>query len=114
MRTLPFSTSASVVLDSTGSGTASVGPSSSNEVWTLATVAIHCDTAVNEAQAKVYAGSGPSPAYFQGTALWGSTGDSASATGVQLAVGQQVFAVWTGGDAGTTAHLTVQGTRTVA
>jgi hypothetical protein len=105
--------SASVVLDGTGAGAASIGPTSQGEVWTLNTVAVHCDTAVSEAQCMVYVGAGPSPAYFQGTALWGSTGDSTSAQGITLAGGQQVFAVWSGGDVGTNAHLTVQGTKQV-
>lgn len=112
-RTLPLNALASTVLDGAGNGTASVGPTAQGETWSLVTVAMHCDTAVKEAQAKVYVGGGISPGYFQGTALWGSTGDAASATGITLTVGQQVFCVWTGGDPGAGAHLSIQGTRTV-
>lgn len=114
MRTLPFSLSAEVVLDSAGSGTASLGPSGSGETWTVTSVGVHCETSVNEATARVYAGSGASPRYFVDATTWGSTGDSTDSVTGTLSVGMSVFAAWSGGDAGTTAYLTVTGTRTVA
>jgi len=114
MRTLPLSMSASVVLDGTGAGTASLGPTSSGEVWQVASVGVHCNTNVNEAIARVYAGASASPQYYRDATTWGSTGDSTDAVSSPLAVGQEIFAVWSGGDAGTTAHVTVSGTRSVA
>lgn len=113
LRTLPLSEYASVVLDSTGSGTASIGPTASNEVWNVGTVAVRCDTNVNEAVANVYAGGGVSPRYFVGATYAGSTGDSTDSVTAPVSVGSEVFGVWSGGDAGTTAHLTVFGTRQV-
>lgn len=114
MRTLPLSLSASVVLDGTGSGTASLGPTSSGETWQVSAVGVHCDTNVNESIARVYAGASASPKYYRDATTWASTGDSTDSVTDTIAVGSQVWAVWSGGDVGTTAHITVSGTRTVA
>lgn len=94
-------------------GQAGIGPTAQGEVWQAGyVVSVHCSTNVREATCKVYAGAGVSPAYFIGATTWGSTGDSSSNT-PQLQVGQQVYAVWTGGDPGAEAYLTITGTRTV-
>jgi hypothetical protein len=99
--------------DSGGDGTISVGPTAAGEIWQAGfTVAVHCSTNVSEAMCRVYCGAGASPAYFVGSTTWGSTGDSTTNT-PQLQVGQQVWAVWTGGDSGATAYLSITGMRTV-
>lgn len=113
MRTLPLNAFASTTLDGTGAGTASTGPTSQGEVWNIAAVAVRCATNTKEATCLVYSGSGASPAYFNDGTTWGSTGDSTSNVPGPLAVGSRVFAVWTGADAGTTAYLTVTGTKQV-
>lgn len=113
MTSLPLNASAQTVLDASGNGQCSVGPTAQGETWQAGFVtAVHCSSNAAEAQCKVYAGGGPSPAYFVGGTTWGSTGDS-SDTNPQLQVGQQVFAVWTGGDPGATAYLSINGTRAV-
>lgn len=112
-RQLPLSASASVVLDGSGNGTASAGPTAQGETWAAGFVAaVHASTNADEATARLYAGGGASPAYFIGGTTWGSTGDSSSNT-PQMQVGQQVFAVWQGGDPGATAYLSITGMRTV-
>lgn len=113
MRTLPLNAYASTTLDGTGAGTASTGPTSQGEVWNIAAVSVHCSTNTNEATCRVYSGSGASPAYFSDGTTWGSTGDSTSNVPGPVSVGSQVFAVWSGGDSGATAYLTVTGTRQV-
>jgi hypothetical protein len=112
MRQLPLNVSAQVTLDGSGNGTASIGPLSPGEVWDDLTAAVRVATNVNEAIASVYAGAAATAGYFRGATTWGSTGDSTSQL-PQVRVGGQVFAVWTGGDAGQVATLTVTGTRTV-
>lgn len=112
-RQLPLSAGAKVTLDASGNGTASVGPTAQGETWQAGfTAAVHCSSNASEAQAKAYCGGGVSPQYFIGGTTWGSTGDSTTNT-PQMQVGQQVFAVWTGGDPGATAFLSVNGTRVV-
>ena len=112
MRQLPLTAKAYTVLNSEGNGTAYVGPQSYREQWTGLTASVRASTNVNEATCSVYAGAAATPGYFSGATTWGSTGDSTTnlAT-VQL--GGNVFAVWTGGDPGATAYLTVTGTKSV-
>lgn len=112
-RSIPLTASAETVLDASGNGTASVGPTAQGETWEAGFVAgVHCSTNANEASMKLYCGGGASPAYFVGGTTFGSTGDSSSDT-PQLQTGQSVFAVWTGGDPGAAAYLSINGTRSV-
>ena len=113
MRTQPFSRTATVTLDGSGDGTASVGPTITSEVWAVGVSSVSASTNVSEAVCRTYAGGGVSPGTFVDGTTWGSTGDSTSNFGGPLYPGQQVYAVWTGGDAGATATLVVTGTRTV-
>lgn len=113
MRTLPIDTFAMVQLDGNGNGTANIGPTSQGEVWEAGyTVSVHASTNVSEATCRIYCGADNSARYFADGTTWGSTGDSSTNT-AQLSTGQQVFAVWSGGDPGATAYLTVKGIRTV-
>jgi hypothetical protein len=107
-RTQPFVVSATVVLNGSGAGTASVGPSITNEKWDVTVASVKVATNVNEATASVYAG-----AAFAGSTTWGSTGDSTSNFSSPIWPGQQVTATWEGGDADKVATLIVQGIRTV-
>lgn len=112
-RPVPLNASAQVTLDGTGSGMASVGPTAQGETWSAGFVtAVHASTNAAEAQCRLYAGGGASPAYFIGGTVFGSTGDSSSDT-PQMQVGQQVFAVWSGGDPGAVATLSINGMRNV-
>lgn len=112
-REIPLNAVAQVTLDGSGNGTASVGPTAQGETWLAGfTAAVHASSNVNEAQAKVYCGGGVSAAYFVGGTTWGSTGDSTTST-PQMQVGQNVFAVWAGGDPGAVAFLSINGTRRV-
>lgn len=113
MRQLPLNAKAYVTLDGNGNGTASAGPQSPGEQWTglLASVRVATNTA--EAICSTYAGAAATPGYFVGATTWGSTGDSTSNMPT-VQVGGNVFAVWTGGDPGARATLTVTGTKRVS
>jgi hypothetical protein len=114
VRTLPLQAFATVVLNAEGNGSSSIGPLSGGEVWPGGyNVAVHCATNTSEAQCKVYCGGSLDPQWFSDATTWGSTGDSTSNTR-PLAVGQQVFASWNGGDPGTTAYLVVTGSKEVS
>lgn len=115
MRALPFSYTVTTKLNGAGGGTVSIGPLSFGEYWAAGNLvaAVRCSTNVAESQCSIYGGADASRG-FAGTTTWGSTGDSTSNFGNNITVGSQVFAVWTGGDANTTAFLTVSGTKYVA
>ena len=114
MRSFGFAYTAQTFLNSSGAGTASVGPLSFGEYWDVAAVSVRCATNANEATCSIYAGADSSSRNFVDATTWGSTGDSTSNVGNQVRVGNQVFAVWTGGDVGTQAYVTVSGTRYVS
>lgn len=111
MASVPLNVTAPVVLDASGNGTASIGPTGFGEVWEAgfcAAVSTAETTVTNEAICRVYCAG-----RLIGGTTWGSTGDSSTDT-PQLATGQLVEARWTGGDPGATAVLDVTGSRTVA
>jgi hypothetical protein len=112
MRQLPLNVKAYATLDGSGGGTASIGPLSPGEVWSGLIAAVHVATNTAEATASVYAGAAATRGYFRGATTWGSTGDSTDNL-PEVRVGGQVFAVWSGGDPGAQATLTITGTRTV-
>lgn len=112
-RQLPLNAKAYVTLDGDGNGTAYVGPQSYQEQWTGVQAAVKVATNAAEATCSVYAGAAATQGYFCGATTWGSTGDSTGNVPV-VKVGGNVFAVWTGGDPGAQATLTVTGTKTVA
>jgi hypothetical protein len=105
---------ATVTLNGSGSGTAKVGPVGAREVWSPQAASVSVATNVAEAQCKIYVGDSPVASNFIDGTLSGSTGDSTgrvSASAVPL--GWYVWAVWSGGDAGSVATLNVTGTRTI-
>jgi hypothetical protein len=113
MTAQPFTRTVSVTLDGSGNGTASTGPQITNEAWNVATAAVSVATAAAESVCKTYAGGAVSAGTFIDGTTWGSTGDSTSQFSSPVYPGQQVFAVWAGGDPGAAATLVVQGTRQV-
>src|SRR5215469_13160699 len=115
MRTLTLSASVNATLVG-GAATAQLGPSYAGEVWLPTVASVHANetTITNEAQCKIYSGALVGlGTYLDGT-LSGSTGDSTDrVTGQVLQPGQYIFAVWSGGDSGSTVTLNIQGTRQV-
>jgi hypothetical protein len=106
----------SVTLNASGNGTAKIGPISSRETWYPANahVSANIGQVTNEAQCIVYVGDGVGPNNFRDGTLSGSSGDTTDAIGNDvIKQGQYVFAVWSGGDAGALATLTVTGEREV-
>jgi hypothetical protein len=112
MRQLPLNVKAYTVLDGSGNGTASIGPLSYGEMWSDIIASVSVATNANEAICQVYAGAAATPGYFQAATTWGSTGDSSTNLGT-VRVGGNVFAVWSNGDPGARATMTVTGTKTV-
>lgn len=101
-------------LDGTGSATVQLGPLTAYETWLPSTAAVSVSTNTQEAQCQVYLGDQPIQANFIANTLSGSTGDTTGLPGNPLKTGQYVWAVWTGGDAGSIATLKVIGTRRLA
>lgn len=108
---LQLTQNGSVVLDGSGNGRISLGPSVVRESWTPTSAVVAVSTTTLEARCDLYLGVGGNPARLLASSRTGSSGDTCGFGGFTLMPGQSVVAVWTGGDAGATATLNVYGTR---
>jgi hypothetical protein len=113
MPQLTLSETTDTQLDSSGDGTAKLGPTGPNEVWTPSNVAVICSSNTAEATCKVFAGPSATPQYFKDITVDGSTGDATDKCNLPIPKSWFVWAVWTGGDPGATATLSVDGTKQV-
>jgi len=105
-----------VKLNGSGAGTASLGPAGHGITWTLGTISVKTAQAVpaGTCQASIYAGDDASATNFLDGTFSGDTGDSTdAAAGMQIRLGKQVFAAWSGGVPGDIATLTLTGTMQV-
>lgn len=103
-----------VTLNASGNGTAKVGPLTEREVWSPTMAYVGVTTNVKEALCSIYVGHDTSAPYQVDTTYTGSSGDSTGrVAGKTLRQGNFIWAVWTGGDVGATATLTVNGTREI-
>ncbi len=109
MPSYPLATSASVALDGSGKGTARLGPQVGQR-WRLRTASILVVNAILIPQCKIYMGAAPLDPFFVDGTYTGALASTSNVNGRPLTNGQQIFAVWTGGDAGAVATLTITGT----
>lgn len=110
MPNAPLNTSASVKLDGSGNGTASIGPDVGAH-WELGTIAVSVETATLEPTCDIYV-SAVAPGNLVDGTYTGSRDSTDSANGLKLGPGQKVFAVWKGGDANAKATVSIFGTVT--
>jgi hypothetical protein len=107
---VPLNESATVVLNGSGNGSAKVGPISAREVWSPDNVHVSASSNTNEAVCKIYVGDSAIQRNYRDGTFTGSTGDSTDKVNADtVKVGAYIWGVWTGGDAGATATLTITG-----
>lgn len=99
-----FSAAASVVLDATGQGQASVGPPGVD--WIVNLTSVSTSTAVKKAAVNTYRNA-VSQATLIDTTLSGNA--DTSDTRILLQPGEQLVCQWTGGDVGAKAFLHCSG-----
>lgn len=106
--------SASVVLNGAGNGTAKVGPLTARERWHPQNVAVNANASpTNEASCVIYVGD-ENTRRQRDASTNGSTGDATDkCNGDTIKKNMFVWAVWTGGDAGAVAVVTVTGTKDI-
>lgn len=113
MTTASLYESAFVILDSNGNGTAKVGPTGHGQVWHPQIVSVSTSTATKSPTCKLYAGHAATQQYFVDGTYTGEQNSTDAISGIDLWLGNYVFAVWTGGDAGAQGTVTVTGTKDV-
>lgn len=101
----------SVILDGSGNGQVSFGPSVYGETWNIQILGVRVSSAVNEPVARVHLGA-PTDLNFIGGSYSGSQ-DADTSLNVTLLQGQLLYVVWMGGDAGATATAVAVGERIV-
>jgi hypothetical protein len=107
---------ASVVLNGSGAGTVKIGPTGARERWRPSTVSVSANAnPTNESTCNIYIGDANTfPTRLIDSTVNGSSGDSTgNIDGKSLKVGEFVWAVWTGGDAGQRATMVVLGEKDV-
>lgn len=113
MTSLPLSEAAYVTLNASGNGTARIGPTAHGITWKPVRVGIKTSTAVLSPTCQIYAGSSATPDNFVDGTFTGQQNATDAITGQELRLGQWVWAVWTGGDIGAQATVTVTGSKDV-
>jgi hypothetical protein len=108
-RTEQLDQSASVKLDAQGNGTVALY-CPTLETWTVTRTAVSTTTNVLEATAVTYVGQVSPGSQLSGT--YSGSLDSSDEQ-QQINPGQSLLCVWTGGDPGATATLSIFGTRLV-
>lgn len=107
-------------LNGSGAGIAKVGPLTAREVWYPSNVSVKTtfpgsQTAPTlESKCDIFMGPSNSPEFFRDNSIQASTGDASGACSADtVRSGQYVWAVWSAGDAGVQATLTVTGLKDV-
>lgn len=110
-RRVPLNVQTSVVLDGSGNGTAFLGPRIGQK-WNVTNAAVLVPNAVKVPQASWYAGGQPIPGNFVDGTFTGNLDATGRISNFSITSGNYVFAVWTGGDPGATATLSILGIMT--
>lgn len=117
--TVPLNTFATVTFDGSGNGKAPAGPVHTGEVWHVASAAVATSqgaaNVVKDAQCQLFLGAIATLGQLLDTTLTGSSGDTSDAPAAAGPIypGQVITAVWTGGDAGAVATMSINGTREI-
>lgn len=106
----PFAT---VTLDGSGNGIASLGPQRVREHWQPTSASVSVATNTKEAQCSIFMGTVANPSTFLGQTIQGSTGDTCGFAGQDMQTGMKIFAQWKGGDPGSVATVVVNGTYSI-
>src|SRR6266536_3111663 len=112
--TVPMNETASVTLDGSGHGQVKIGPRGHGTVWSPDTASVGCSSNIKEAVCKLYVGSDASQRNFRDGTFTGSSGDATDKVAGDIRMNTFIWAVWTGGDPGASATLTLAGTATIA
>lgn len=115
MTEVPLSDFVTITLDGSGNGTAQLGPRAHGQVWkpTVASIKMSGATPSGLATCFLYAGGAATDGNFIDSTYDVNNDSTDRVSGQQLELGQHVYAVWTGGNPGATATLTLNGTKVI-
>jgi hypothetical protein len=113
MGALPLSEAGFVTLNGSGAGTARVGPTAHGVVWKPSRVAIKTSSATLSPVCQLFVGNAATSENFIDGTFTGQQNATDAVVGQELRLGMYVWAVWTGGDAGAQATVTVTGSKDI-
>jgi hypothetical protein len=113
MPTLPLSESGFITLNASGAGTVKIGPTAHGVVWKPSRIGIKTSTAVKSPICQVFIGTSPTADNFSDGTFTGQQNNSDACVGQEVRLGSYVWAVWTGGDIGAQATVTVTGSKDI-
>lgn len=96
-----------VTLNANGNGTVKLGPTSPFQIWIPTSCQIGCSSNVKESAFTLYIGD---TSFAYANSVSGSTGDTSGIVDVTLNPNEVIIGIWTGGDVGAVATLTLFGT----
>ncbi len=99
---------ATVKLDGSGNGQCAIGPPSATR-WSLRLATLAVSTSAKQPQGFLYRGSASGPIELIDSTYTGASASSGKVGGAPYYPGQQLWAVWKGGDVGATATLQAYG-----
>lgn len=106
---IPINLANSVVLNASGGGTAKLGPNIGQR-WNILTASVLVPTPnVLVPPCNIYIGGAPISDFFIDGTYTGNLDSTSRTAGYILSAGDFIFAVWTGGDVGAKATLSIYG-----
>lgn len=103
--------SAQVTLDGSGNGALAIGPTNSAQTWIPTQINVNVTTNTKEPVFKYYRGRSVGNLSYLGGTYTGSN-DSSDINGQILHPGETFYCVWTAGDPGAIASVSLNGTMT--
>lgn len=101
----PVDATKSVVLDSSGNGTVKLGPTSSGQSWHITRASVQVSSNTKEPTANLWLGN--KTKFISGS--YTGSNDTDNELNEYLNGSGYIMCIWTGGDAGATATLTIAG-----
>jgi|SRR5882762_6629951 len=109
----PLDGANNVTLNGSGNGTTSLGPLN-GQTWNVNNVGIQTNTRTNPNAAvpecSIYIGGAPIAAFFIDGTNTGNLDSTDRTASFPITQGNRIWAVWTGGDPGSVATLSIVGT----
>lgn len=103
-----LSESAQIVLDSNGNGALSIGPTIAAQTWIPTGMGVQVSSNNKEPGFKFYRGHSAGPTSYIGGTSTGSN-DNTDINGIVLHPGETFYCVWTAGDPGAIASVSLSG-----
>lgn len=101
----PVDNNKSVTLDASGNGTVKVGPTNSGQLWHITRASVQVSSNTKEPTANLWLGN--KAKFISGT--YTGSNDTDDALNEYLGGTGYIMCIWTGGDPGATATLTIAG-----